>query len=161
MYFCNTRFYSLLILRHVGKFYTSRSFSWTIFKAALVENNHQTSKFLKLPHLHLLRGWGLSNPWPSLLAPGMREKNSFLLEKKEFYKKKRILSCWYRLLRLSLGGLYSPLPSREMGQINNNWRWKGFSRFQLWLRRLPYSNPNHSGSFTATRVHSEVTSHWK
>lgn len=144
--FRNTRVYSLLILLHLGKPYTSRSFSWTIFKAALSESNHQTSKFLKLRHLQTLRGWGLSNPRPSLPAPGMRGWHSFLL---------------VQTAEAQPGGLDSPLPSREMGQINNNWRWNGFSRFQLRLRRLLYSNPNHSGSFTATRVHSEVTSHWQ
>lgn len=96
MYFCNTRFYSLLILLH---------FSCTIFKAALSENNHQTSKFLKLPHLHPLWGWGLSNPRPSLLAPDMRGWHSVLLVQSA--------EAWPE-------GLESPLPSREMGQINNN-----------------------------------------
>lgn len=71
MYFCNTRFYTLLILLH---------FSCTIFKAVLSENNHQTSKFLKLPHL----------PPPLGLGP--------------LKSKAQSLSSWYARLALCPAG---------------------------------------------------------
>lgn len=62
----NKRFYILLILFHLGKFYIARSPSWVIFKEAPLENIHQTSKALKLPHLLPHGSRGLSAPRPSL-----------------------------------------------------------------------------------------------
>lgn len=56
--------------------------------------------------LHPHQGHGLSNPWPvGLPAPGMQGWHSFLL---------------IQTPEAQPGGLDSPLPSREKGQINNN-----------------------------------------
>ena len=76
-----------------------------IFQAAPLENAHQTSKVLKLPHLQPHWGRGLSAPWPSLPAPGMQSWHSFLLKQTP---------------EAQPGRLDSPLPSGEKGQINNN-----------------------------------------